>query len=269
MQLSAIDKIILSPTFDLWLLLSLWTVGLIVCVGIIYPCVSTYNKWRTDFVVKMNYWEKLYSLGGTSGEGSIGALREWKWQVLEKSGADLNNVIDAGCGDLSFWEGRGCKQYFGIEQSETVFMENGITRPDMPCVCIDAAKLYNVDSPAPTVLCLDVLFHVMDGQDYISILKNLSRYSSDYIFIYTWWRNPFLNPHVFRLAVAAQVKRGNIWNAIAMFRSPECDTDGEYQKYRNFNNYHKYLENHERIAMLITPVDINPFGAMWIFRRKK
>lgn len=68
-------------------------------------------------VLKMEktYWETRYGRGGTSGSGSIGVGRTWKWKVigemirshspeLLESDDSLSKIIDVGCGDLSFWD---------------------------------------------------------------------------------------------------------------------------------------------------------------------
>ena len=60
-----------------------------------------------------NYWENRYESGGTSGKGSIGQLRAWKWQVIEDYAGPVDDVIDVGCGDLSFLEGKTSEKYTG------------------------------------------------------------------------------------------------------------------------------------------------------------
>lgn len=71
-----------------------------------------------------NYWEKRYSIGGSSGKGSIGKERAWKWSIIDNYSPNIQNVIDVGCGDLSFWSNRECKDYTGIDMSETIIEKN-------------------------------------------------------------------------------------------------------------------------------------------------
>lgn len=216
----------------------------------------------------MTYWDALYRRGGTSGAGSVGALRAWKWQVLEKSGADLQHVIDVGCGDLSFWEGRRCADYLGIEQSADRCQRNKAERPDLRCLPIDAAGYLPLLPQAPTVMCFDMLFHIMNPTDYISILRNISRYSSDYVFVYTWARNPFAEPLMRVKAAAVQARRRH-WGNVRELLIDHPVTDGEYQYYRNFPAVQKYIEHHRCVDVQCPPESVDPYGAMWVFRRRE
>ena len=65
------------------------------------------------------YWNNRYELGGTSGPGSISINRDWKWKIIQKYCNDPNDIIDVGCGDLSFWDGKNCANYIGIDISES------------------------------------------------------------------------------------------------------------------------------------------------------
>lgn len=87
-----------------------------------------------------------------------------------------------------------------------------------------------------------MLFHIMDDTDYKKILDNLVKYSNKYIFVYTWHKNPF---------------------------GSKTD-DGEYQKYRNFDEYITGIQEKGFILIerRITPKFINPFGAMWVFKKQ-
>ena len=73
----------------------------------------------------MEYWEQRYSKGDTSGPGSIGKAREWKWSIIDEEIPLIDSVIDLGCGNLAFWEGR-CppKDYVGIDISPTIIRKN-------------------------------------------------------------------------------------------------------------------------------------------------
>ena len=72
------------------------------------------------------YWNKRYANGLTSGDGSIGCLKDFKWGIIDKYVGDISqkSVIDVGCGDLSFWEGKDCDEYTGIDISNVVIEHN-------------------------------------------------------------------------------------------------------------------------------------------------
>jgi len=136
----------------------------------------------------MEYWEARYRAGRTSGAGSIGAIREWKWSVIDGYVDVLDEVLDVGCGDLSFWEGRDCPRYVGLDLSESVLQANRRRRPLWSFIRADAAQFLR--ARFRIVLCMDVLFHVLDESQYNAILRNLSVYADGWLFVGTWNRNP-------------------------------------------------------------------------------
>lgn len=207
-----------------------------------------------------NYWEEHYRRGGDSGEGSSGAVRDYKWQVISKF-SKLQDVIDIGCGDLQLWEGRGCVNYLGLDISPTVIKKNQEKRPDWKFIVFDSSA--SLPLKADTVLCLEMLFHVLDEQVFIKTIKNLCEYSSNWIFIYTWKENPFADWHIRKQAVWNLCKRVKFLKAFRMlFR---YDTDGIYQKYRKFDGY---LEIFKKADFTLVSVEQKyDFGAMYVFKR--
>lgn len=188
-----------------------------------------------------DYWENGYQEGGNSGSGSIGWSRRIKWRTINKH-VDIkkSSVVDVGCGDLSFWKGKACRDYTGIEMSPTRYEKNIMLRQDFNFINANAAVYQDIPK-ADVVFCFDMLFHIMDDLDYLKILENLVKYSNKYIFVYTWHKNPL---------------------------EPRTD-DGEYQKYRNFDNYiNAFQENGFKLLEIKkSPKFVNPFGAMWIFKK--
>lgn len=138
----------------------------------------------------MTFWDDYYENGGVSGPGSIGAYRDWKWGVITKMAGQINDVVDVGCGDLSFWEGKQCKNYTGIDISKVIIDKNMKLRPSWNFIAKSADELVE-GLQAPVVLCLDMLFHIMDKVVYEKIFENLGHYSSGWIFINTWRKSPF------------------------------------------------------------------------------
>jgi hypothetical protein len=133
------------------------------------------------------YWNNRYHKG-SSGPGSVGAYRDWKWSAITKY-ADPQDVIDVGCGDLIFWQGRNCKNYVGIDFSNVVINKAWALRPEWHFICQNASEFIE-DLKAEVVLCIALLFHIMDNTEYSQILENLCRYSTNWIFINGWVKNP-------------------------------------------------------------------------------
>ena len=212
-----------------------------------------------------SYWETRYKSGGTSGSGSLGKLKDWKWSVIKKYAGEIDSIIDVGCGDLSFWEERVLPDnYIGIDISETIVERN---RSKWTRVFIHASADEYVELPrARIVLCLDVLFHLMDDKLYAGTLRNLTRYSSTWIFVYTWTDNPFESWKM-RLSLAgANATRGRIVGALRQIS--DKSTDGLYEKYRNFPDYFNTFEQSGFFLKTQEREETNRFGAMYIFERK-
>lgn len=137
--------------------------------------------------MEKEYWNNRYRKG-SSGLGSVGAYRAWKWLVINKY-VDAQDVIDVGCGDLRFWEGRSCRNYVGIDFSELVIKKAEKLRPEWRFICGNATDFVE-GLHAEVVLCIALLFHVMDDKEYPQVLENLCRYSRKWVFVNTWIKNP-------------------------------------------------------------------------------
>jgi hypothetical protein len=200
---------------------------------------------------RMNdYWERRYSQGGTSGLGSVGKSREWKWNHILAHAGMMDEVIDIGCGDLRFWEGRNCENYIGIDVSPTIIQKNIRERPHWKFILQDAQTPIK-GIGARIVLCLDLLFHILDDSTYFRILENLCMYSKEWIFIFTLAKNPFnLNWRAKTLLLdfgTAMLKKkpsrfsGSMDRIKFLRNQPDCD--GLYMKYRDFTKYVWVLRN--------------------------
>jgi hypothetical protein len=161
----------------------------------------------------------------------------------------MDDVIDVGCGDLRFWEGRDCAKYVGIDISPTILEKNMHERPQWKFILMDAQTPIK-EIRARIVLCLDILFHILDDAAYIRILENLCTYSKEWIFIFTWAENPL----DFRFRVRALLfdftgmmfhkhpsRFSGLGDAIRFLK--KSDSDGLYQKYRDFTRYVHIFQN--------------------------
>jgi len=211
----------------------------------------------------MDYWERRYSKGGFSGPGSIGNYRSWKWNTILEFENSIDDVIDIGCGDLSFWEGRNCSRYIGIDGSPTIISRNRNLRPSWEFILSSADILQ--PAQGKIVFCFDLLFHIIDDEIYKKILYNLCKYSQDWIFIYTWHKNPFRNIKIRYRVALKRIIDGNILNAIKVLLG--SDTDYEYQKYRNLIDNLDIFEKNGFKLIKVIPIPYDSWGAMYVFRK--
>ncbi len=188
-----------------------------------------------DETPEKRYWDERYARGRPSG----GYSYPWKWGVIEEFLPVVDHVVDVGCGDLLFWEGRDCEDYTGIDTSEIIIARNRAKRPRWRFINAPAEERIR-DLKKPVVLCISVLYHIMSEERYIKILENLCHYSSRWILIYTWIENPFGNRYMGPL------------------------TDGVYQYFRRFE---EYLHIFEEKGFSLIAVGRNPdgIGAFYVF----
>lgn len=147
---------------------------------IVYPDFN-YKKW----------WDDRYAQGGTSGSGSRGILAQYKADIVNEflGKHEIHSVVEFGCGDGYNLALMHYKSYVGFDVSETVIK--------MCCKMFehDSSKAFSMYNPltfdnkniAPVdlVVCLDVLYHILDENEYLKVLDDMFAYSPKYIILYT------------------------------------------------------------------------------------
>jgi SAM-dependent methyltransferase len=125
------------------------------------------------------FWDERYSsnieLG--SGAGSRGGFLEYKRELLQDLIDRLNprSILDVGCGDIEVTrELQFDGSYTGIDMSSVVIERNRAIRPDWTFLHGDFTALTR-EQPleADLVLCLDVLIHQHDPEEYRALTKAL------------------------------------------------------------------------------------------------
>jgi hypothetical protein len=208
------------------------------------------------------YWDRRYAGNGDSGPGSVGYSRAWKWGIITRYCPDYHesSLIDVGCGDLSFWDQRSLpNSYTGIDMSRVIIQKNQMKYGSNGARFVNCGAEERQPISARIVLCLDMLFHILDEQQYVAILENLCAYSAEYLFVYTWIKNPFLDPAlagnlVMRLKFRDLVT-GLLWGR------------DRYQMYRDFSSYLRIFHDRGfRLETVELAGGLNPYAAMMVFR---
>jgi hypothetical protein len=215
-----------------------------------------------------SYWDKRYKSGGTSGADPRGENRNWKWSIITEFLPANSHIIDIGCGDLSFWEGRECEDYTGIDISSTVVEQNRTKRPGWQFIVSPAERRIE-GLHRECVFCFGMLFHIMECTTYVSILENLCYYSTNYIFVYNWIRNPWASYGKRRLVAdfcrhISRLHLGSVaFTLQALISTPH--TDGKYQYFRPLEGYMHVFEANE-FHLIDTRECFDGVGAMYIFQ---
>lgn len=207
------------------------------------------------------YWDERYAAGGTSGAGSIGALRDWKHQIIRSYAGTPASVIDIGCGDLSFWHGNPPVTYTGIDISSVIIARNQRRYPEHRWICAPGSARPPVS--APVVLCLDMLFHILDETEYRRTLETICACSERWIFAYTWYANPI--PALLWRIRWELLRAFRIRGMIATFFDPSSDQT--YETYRPFREYLPIFEAAGFDLVRFAPYDES--GGMYVFRKRE
>jgi len=182
------------------------------------------------------FWDKRYRQGGTSGVGSTGWERRWKWRLIHRYVGDPVQVLDVGCGDLGFWEGRECPDYLGLDVSPFVQERNAAQRPRWSFQILDATK-ETIPFQRRIVFCFDVVFHVLPEDEFRRLVHNLVAATQQWLFVTNWGYNPLPGGR---------------------------PTDGVYQVYRDLGDYMHLFEPLRAIGIHRR---VNRFKAFYAFRR--
>lgn len=212
-------------------------------------------------ILQLNYWEDRYRQGGASGEGSVGEVRAWKWKIIDSYVPNLESVVDVGCGDLRFWLGRKCKDYVGIDVSNTILERNKSLHPDWRFILASSDKFIK-SLKKECVFCFDLLFHIMNEDSFVKTLHNICRYSSRYVLIHTWKHNPFSRPHAFR-----RFLRNPSFLTLKYVVFPS-NTDMKYQYFRLLTDYDEIFQKYN-FQLLGEHENSNKEGCMYVFEKKK
>ncbi len=187
-------------------------------------------------MTEKKYWDTHYRTGGESGRGSVGSFRKWKWKVINQY---LNikdkSVLDVGCGDLSFVKGKKFHDYLGLDISPTIIERNREKRPDLNFFVNDVTRPNLQAKQYDVVLCMDLLFHIMTDEGFENLLRNLSHWTGEYLFLINWCNNPLPyrndNYQYFRNLISwfdklpdleligTHQKRGDPWNMLYVFKT--------------------------------------------------
>lgn len=132
-------------------------------------------------------WNNRYQNGGNSGSGSYNELYIFKRDIINNiiNKNSIKSIIDFGCGDGNQIREINTKNYIGIDIAKTSIdickmKYNGSIKKFYTYKEIDTMNLQ-----AELTMSLDVLYHILEEELYVTYLKNLFSSSSKYVLIYS------------------------------------------------------------------------------------
>lgn len=131
----------------------------------------------------IGFWDDKYKKGKRVGSGSTGRLAEFKVQTLNKFIQDNNikSVLDIGCGDGSITNKLIAQNIVGADTSHTIISKCRIENPTIEFImCQDLGY-----RKAELCISLDVVYHLVDDEDYVGHLTDLFMRSGRFVIIYS------------------------------------------------------------------------------------
>lgn len=142
------------------------------------------------------YWENRYRNNGNSGNGSYGIKAEYKAAIINQfvEEKNISTVIELGCGDGNQLKQFHFTEYIGLDVSSTVIQKcKEIFKEDTSkkfFLYESALRQVQADIPknfiSDLALSLDVIYHLVEDEIFVSYMKNLFSLSSKYVIIYGW-----------------------------------------------------------------------------------
>ncbi|GAA0356844.1 class I SAM-dependent methyltransferase [Bacillus horti] len=139
----------------------------------------------------IKYWENTYQTGGTSGDGSYGVLAAFKAEVINtlclKHG--VQKVIEFGCGDGNQLQLMNYPEYLGLDvaSSSIKLCAEKFKEDDSKSFLqyVPGAFVNKGFLQADLVVCLDVLYHITDEEDFKATLQDIFQASTQFVILYT------------------------------------------------------------------------------------
>jgi hypothetical protein len=138
----------------------------------------------------IEYWDNRYNSNGNSGFGSTGVLAEYKARIINDfvKHNQVNTVIEFGCGDGLQLESSSYPRYLGLDvaKSSIKLCQNKFYN--------DLTKSFMLYTPqyftnhgylsADLIICLDVLYHIIDENDFRKTLIDIFNAAQKYVILY-------------------------------------------------------------------------------------
>ena len=140
------------------------------------------------------YWNNRYLRGGNSGGGSYGEQLDKKMEYISKL-SGVFSISEIGCGDFNF--GKRVTQMFPEATYTGSDVSDVIVRRNTALYGRHGFTFNTEDVPtADLVLCVDVLFHVLDDKECEELINKLEKLWTKYLIVTAYERDEELNTHV-------------------------------------------------------------------------
>lgn len=139
----------------------------------------------------IDYWEENYANGGNSGNGSYGVLAQFKGDVINQfiNKKQIHTVIEFGCGDGNQLKYMNYPNYLGMDISSTsIDICSKMFKKDEAKSFLLYNPKYFINNgyfTSDLVVCLDVLYHITNEDDFWKTLDDIFSCKASFIILYT------------------------------------------------------------------------------------
>jgi SAM-dependent methyltransferase len=150
------------------------------------------------------YWQKRYSAGGNSGDGSYGKLADWKSSALNDyiASRNIQGVLEFGCGDGNNLVAIRAATYIGTDPSPAA-IKSCISRfkgdSTKSFFCLDPDAFQNNGAlVSELTLSMEVILHLVEDARYEMYMHNLFQAADKSVGIFnvaTEVNDPKMGPH--------------------------------------------------------------------------
>ena len=146
------------------------------------------------------FWDNRYKNNGNSGAGSYGLLANFKAEIINNfiNENNIHNIIEIGCGDGNQCSLFEIDNYLGLDISPSIinYCNNKFKNNSKYNF-----KVYNNDylnnQTYELSLSLDVIYHILDDNEYKKYMEDLFNFSNKHVIIYSNNYNEQKTGHIY------------------------------------------------------------------------
>ncbi len=202
-------------------------VGAIPLVGTLAKAVAAMVR-SPFFRGSIDYWEKRYTKGGTSGSGSFGESARFKAEVLNDfvKKHQIQSIIEFGCGDGNQLALADYPDYIGLDVSKAAVElckkrfesdpKKSFFLYDSACF-MDRRGLFR----AELALSLDVIYHLVENEVFELYMTHLFAEANRFVVIFStdtdtkpWYQSPHVRHRRFSEWIAVHFPQWTLINRI-------------------------------------------------------
>jgi hypothetical protein len=133
-------------------------------------------------------WENRYKTNGNSGNGSYGLLADFKAKIINLfiENNNINSIIELGSGDGNQCSLFNVKNYLGLDISPTIIEHcKNIFKNQKNYEFKIYNKYYINNKKFDLSLSLDVIYHILEDNEYKKYMFDLFNFSNQFVIIYS------------------------------------------------------------------------------------